>query len=73
MARIRPLPPTLVNQIAADEVVAPGVPRVAAADAAGPFHAPRSGPYLRNAPMKYSLQLGVNRHTDGSTRRRHAW
>jgi hypothetical protein len=38
-----------------------------------PFHAPRSGPYLRTAPMKYSLQLGVKRHTDRSTGRRHAW
>jgi hypothetical protein len=46
---------------------------VAAADAAGLFHAPRSGPYLRTAPMKYSLQLGVKRHTDGGTGRRHAW
>ena len=31
-----------------------------------PLQAPRTGPYLCTAWMKYSLQLGSNRQTDGT-------
>ena len=38
-----------------------------------PRQAPRSGPYLRTAAIMYSLQLGWNRQTVGSTGRKQYW
>ena len=38
-----------------------------------PLQAPRSGPYLRTAAMKYSEQLGWNRQTAGKMGRMQTW